>query len=1336
MIDEPPHHSVDDVADDDPSPSPRARRVLRALQWFTQATLVLVAIGLVVFVGWLQSGDFRQRVRGLAAGVLEDALGENVAIEGVNARYWPPGVTVTGVVVSHHATGEPILSADKVRIPLRIPLTGGFELGVVHLQRPTVHVHLEEDQKLREFRERRPPPTRAAKRRLPFRGLRVDGGQLQLEHPEGFIRIDDLSITPEREGSVVSGELSVAFRDLRQSTRFAWPATRIEPEAVHVPYFSLDTPLLSVAGPVEIDLEGPILADLAAKVRLEELAPALGEPRMLRGLVDVDVRARGTLSDPTARVLASVQDLRARLPGVLTPILTYEFGDLTLSAEAGRDGMIVEQATMNVGGGRVVAWARITPELEVVGGHAVADGVHLEPLLRAFDAAPTPWVDFDADAEITFAGPLTPPDLRGRFDFALADLEVADRPIRDPDAELRLHLPHAQASGRIHLDEAHKNIRLDADVVRAPLSSGSARIDIGLLPRGPLDLRFELSEADLEDFRPLSDVALTGQGVLRGRIWGPFNRLQLAGEGTLHGFSVLGVPYADDLTAQIRSPDMQSIFLDQARARRGQTRYGGSFGFDFKPPLAMYTDIAIDRGGRLEDVLSMFVDLPGLRGEVAGTLELGGPLYALDGEADLRLADVDLYGERFPIGHGRGFMDEGRFTLDDLRVRRHEGREGITLRGSVDREWALDMELNADGLRLERLDRLRDDEVELEGQLSVAARIRNTLFDPAPEGAIWLTGVEYEGSPVPDSNLRFDTREGVAHLRGQLVGGTTDLTGTLGLWDAQPYVLHADLREVPAHVLYPTAADGAQLRGLLSGSADVSGHFGPTPSPVTLDAELSAVELRFHHHVLRNQAPWRLHVQGEEVRLRDFNLYGPSTQVAFEMESSDTLFLAGEGVVDLDLLRAVVPGVERASGRANILMEALGTQPDINAVVHVTAHADLFRHSGAPVTFEDANARLRLDRDGFEVLGFTAELGGGQVRAEGRIDAERWAAKRYNLTMQVDDAQVQWVESLPPAIGNAALAFDGPVDSLLLSGNVEITDMTFSDRIDWEDWVVSYRETMLLDPAVTYDEPPLFNLNVSLGADRTVRLQNNVAEGTATADLRVIGDTNRPGLVGTVTVLDGLAFLQDREFRIDRGNVMYNDPWSWDPLLDFSLVTDINSRDQRYRVTYQVSGPFSDWRTTTRSEPPLPQSDVNALLWFGVTLEELEERGDLSTAVVQGVADLLFADMLLTGPAGFRTELPEFLQFDRVDLATGVNVRGDYSAEPRLVVDKRLRDLADIDLTWEVNLRRPDEAYVSAEKRIGGRWSLSGWYATLQRDRVLPIGGAYGVDVSARWEIE
>ena len=38
---------------------------------------------------------------------------------------------------------------------------------------------------------------------------------------------------------------------------------------------------------------------------------------------------------------------------------------------------------------------------------------------------------------------------------------------------------------------------------------------------------------------------------------------------------------------------------------------------------------------------------------------------------------------------------------------------------------------------------------------------------------------------------------------------------------------------------------------------------------------------------------------------------------------------------------------------------------------------------------------------------------------------------------------------------------------------------------------------------------------------------------------------------------------------------------SFDPELDVVLHTDLESQEQSYDVTYQVSGPLSDWTTTT-----------------------------------------------------------------------------------------------------------------------------------------------------------
>jgi hypothetical protein len=493
------------------------------------------------------------------------------------------------------------------------------------------------------------------------------------------------------------------------------------------------------------------------------------------------------------------------------------------------------------------------------------------------------------------------------------------------------------------------------------------------------------------------------------------------------------------------------------------------------------------------------------------------------------------------------------------------------------------------------------------------------------------------------------------------------------------------------------------------------------------------VRISWSDHVLNTPTPWKIHVDGAQYAFTDLGLKGGGTDAHLSLSGGDEMTVEGGGVLDLDLLRAIVPGLTKANGQALFTVSALDAEPKTLAVVDMKVDAKLLQHESVPGTFEDVETTLQLTENRIDIGHVTGGLGGGEVSAQGIIDASGWRPQRYDLSMSIQDAQVQWVEELPPAIGNAVLAFDGPVDQLLLSGGVKIQDMTFSDRIEWEDWVVEYREAMLVDAATDYTEEPLFGLAIDIEAQDTIHLRNNVADGTAAAQLRVIGDTVRPGLTGTVEIKEGIAFLQDREFQINRGLMLFNDPWTWDPDLDFVLVTDILSREQRYRVDYQVYGPFSDWKTRTRSDPTLPQADVNALLWFGVTTEDLEEMGALPSALTQAAADLILTDFLIAGQAGdLGQDLPDL--FDRIDVTTGVNGRGEYSPEPRLVIEKQLPELGDVELRWEMNLVRPDDLYLTVDKRIGGVWSLSLWYASLQRELVLPIGGAYGTDITARWE--
>ena len=311
------------------------------------------------------------------------------------------------------------------------------------------------------------------------------------------------------------------------------------------------------------------------------------------------------------------------------------------------------------------------------------------------------------------------------------------------------------------------------------------------------------------------------------------------------------------------------------------------------------------------------------------------------------------------------------------------------------------------------------------------------------------------------------------------------------------------------------------------------------------------------------------------------------------------------------------------------------------------------------------------------------------------------------------------------------------MDSLSLNGDIELSSVRFTERIDWEQWVIDIRESKLAEEVDTTLDDPLFSMNLTVRGQGAARIRNNLAHGDADVDLQVIGDTIRPGVLGTVRMRPGgRMFVQDREFEVARAELHYVDPWSFDPELDILLNTDIRSREDLYQIDYQVGGPFSDWYTVASSQPSLSQADINALLLFGLTREELERFGGVNAALLMEGADLLLHGV------GFDNRALErlgggSLPFDRVELVTGVSERGNQvSSETRVLLEKQVSDPYNLDLRVEFNPFRNVENVVELEKQVGDSLYLTLYRSSLEQERSVDLGGAYGLDFKLRWEVE
>lgn len=1277
----------------------------------------------------------------LAAGLLaraieqaaEAATGEDVTVGRVEVGYLPLEVAVRGLVVTHPPTGDVIATVGAIIVA---PGLDGVRpvLRTLTLDAPQVALHVDADG-LREFRSLAKGQGGGGSGELPWRELVVRDGLFTVALDGARVEVRDIDATPRPDGrtDIALGAVRVQAGAVEQeAVDVRFPGVLLAGDRVYVPRFDIRFPALTLDGRLAAQAGGPLGGDLAARLDLAALTGADPAAPRAEGVIGLDATIGGTSDAPEVGGAFSSRDLVIWRMDSARRVVATRVGDTEGPwrydpAGDAPDAVDVGPLAMRWAEGTLGVTARVEPATRALSGVVTAEGVHLARILQSVAVAPTPWVDLTGDVEVHVTGSVAPFRVEGPFEVAVSDFVVRDGPI-DARSDTILAIPSGSVIGRVEVDLRH--LVLEGRVVSGT-SAGRARADIGFAGYGPLRVDVDFPKLDLSVLRPLGDAELGGIATVQGWLGGRYDAPMRA-EATLSVQDpvVLGLPIADQMVAELDS-DLVRLHLGDIRALLGRTAWQGDFEIAFTDPMTIDTQIYV-REGRIHDLAGVFLDIGPADGAVSGTVVLAGEPYHLEGDAALTLAEVDLYGERFEAGAATAWMDDGEFTLESLSLTRRD--EAVLVRGSVKRGFKLNMEALTDNVSLAGLDHLAGLGLPLEGALSLDAQVGGTLFEPEPRGRISVTQTWYDRSRLADSVIDFRTEAGVLQWRGAVLGDALAADGTLAMRGEQPYSANATFSGFPLHLFYPRAADGRPVEARLTGRLALAGRFGEDPTPVDIQARFDKFVARWGGHTLSNPEPWVLEVQGTDVHVPLLALEGDDgTSLGFEgyARGGRDLRFQGGGVLNLDLARALVPDLELAEGMAEV---SVTIEPDATGAPAVALGARLedatLRTTYFPADFEALSGTVQATADGYRILDVTADVGGGRFTSgASRIDAEGWRPRRYALEGTLEGARVQYLDYLPPMVGDARLRFDGPVDDLLLSGRIDVAAMDFTDRVDWEAMVLSIRQERLTGSAPE-EGARYFSMDLDVVADDTIRLRNNVADAEASARLKVLGDTARPGLVGEVVLKPGgEVFLHEREFELGRGEIRWIDPYTFDPDLDIRLETDVRSHDQDYHVTYGVAGPFSDWRTTTTADPYLSQADVNALLLFGVTREELERYGVLGAALVAETSDLLLGQTPIS-----RANL---FVVDRWSLVSGVSERGSstVTSDLRLVAEKQL---GEFDLTVETRLgvNALEDWYASIERRIAEKLYATAYVATEQEGRSLPIGAAYGAEFKWKWEFD
>ena len=339
-----------------------------------------------------------------------------------------------------------------------------------------------------------------------------------------------------------------------------------------------------------------------------------------------------------------------------------------------------------------------------------------------------------------------------------------------------------------------------------------------------------------------------------------------------------------------------------------------------------------------------------------------------------------------------------------------------------------------------------------------------------------------------------------------------------------------------------------------------------------------------HRGVLRID---QMHITGQDTDLR-------ASGTADLLDSKKGLNVHAEGSLNMALAQNLDTDI-LATGRVNLSVDATGAlrQPDLGGKVQFTKVNISLQDLANGLS--DVNGTLSFDQDRLEVVKLTGMTGGGQLQLGGFIGFHN--GLYADLTAKGNDVRIRYPAGVS-STANADLRLQGTQASSLLSGTVLLTKFGLGPNFD---------AAGLAGSAGGLTAPPDPNapsshilLDVHITSAPQLDFQNSYAKLAGDVDLHIRGTVSAPSVLGKITITDGSANFAGTKYQLQRGDIYFTNPVHIEPIIDL----DATARVRDYDLTIGLHGPANNLKPTYRSEPPLAESDIFALLALGRTQEQ------------------------------------------------------------------------------------------------------------------------------------
>jgi hypothetical protein len=1193
---------------------------------------------------------------------LTGALGQKVTIGDARVTIVPPRLTLLGVELG--PPGDLTARVEVVEVGLSQLRLAERELVLSQLRLRGVHISGRLPQPSPGGRQ---PWLRVAVRQLIVEGVTVEHldvpGGLVIAAADVDLRWTGTSRFPISAAVVRAGNVLVRAPGVEpieasltawgRRGEAGWEIGRVRGVA---PWWEVD--LSGEVTGATVRADGTVRCDLAMLERALHIGAGLAgsaEARVQATLAGTDFRVDAQIAAPSVRVAA------------------FSFADVRGEAHVSPEGIDATLAHADYAGGTVEGSYALSG-FGAPWGHRVAargDGVEIAGFLSTLGVDP--------------AG------LAGRVRFT-ADVAWDGTRIKEGSGtgvgELTAHAGDVPVDGQVVVSLARDGA-LAIGTTRTTLAGAPVHWD-GRLTLGSWVPNWAIQGERL----PVSAIArllrgwvgtdvlppeLSGEAALDLRLRGPFHDLSVVGDVAVAPVSY-GSVTADGMQGLLRvGGGLAAVDGGQILVGKGRVSCEGSL--DYAHGLALDLRLA---GRRVP--LQALAAWGGVQAPIDGSVDFTGRLHGtIDeplAEATLRLAGVSLAGVPFGDGTGSIGVGGGVVAIDDLRVGPFAAAVAVDV---LQREARVDATLAGFGLEaisppLARL---------VGGALDCSFHGAFPFDAPSGRLEVASTGGARGYAELDRGGIVIDlARPKVWRLAGKLrqveggYGGGLDF-GVSSWRQTSRDLLGGDL-----------AIDGE-----LSGHAEVT-LARDKPARVVGSVETLALEVEGERATL--QAPARFSVEGSAVTLEGALMVGPRSSLFVRAARRPDGTLSGNvaGQLPAALLGLFFSG-GNPRGTVELLGEILGTdaEPRFEGVARVEKGS--LTVPGLPAPLTGIEGVFEIVPEVIALSGVRFQLSGGEGTCDGRLILS--PALEFDLTAH--GTRVRWpvVPGFTPSLqGDVRIV--GTLDNLVVSGETTLQRTIYRRELSLQKLILEG----LMAPVRSSPEAGAVSLNLHVAVPGTLELSMPLAHLTARGDVRLVGTSARPGLLGRLEVMPGGELeMSSVRYEIDRATVTFTDPTRIEPFLDVVGHTTV----QNWDISVAVVGTLERLTPTFTSTPPLPEMDIVALLSVGRRVEQVGQ------AQAGAVASTFLTEQL-TGAVTNRARSLFALDQLSVDPAATSDT-GNPTA--RLTVAKQFsRDwIVTVSTTFASN----------REEVIVSRWRLGqGVYLEATRD----TDGSYSMDV--KWQ--